>query len=100
MESEEVFALDPAEKLHVEDSVLKRKLAEIRRTTPLLVRRKARIKTEGDRGWADGTESVKDVWEVAFGRIAVAPSAAQGQNVVGGSAGFGTAPIAPARLSL
>jgi hypothetical protein len=101
----DAFIPDSAERLLLDESVLRTKLNldQIRRSTPLLTRKKIKLKIDGDVGRADGFHNVKDFWEVAFGRVEIVDQLdSEGARSLEQKAlsGFGQPPIAPVKIVL
>jgi hypothetical protein len=89
---------EPDGTLLLDDSVLAEKLVELRKSTKLPIQTKIRIRTEGDRGWADRVEKVQDTWEVVYGRVELALDFNMSKRGSRTLTGYGTPPIAAARI--
>jgi hypothetical protein len=95
------FVPNSAEKLFLDETALRIKLSQIRRSTPLLTRTKITLKVDGDIVNAVGRHEAKDSWEVAYGRIEISDHLGRTRRVNRKPpAGFGDPPVAPAKIVL
>ena len=79
------------------------KLEQLKRSTPLLTRKKIKLRVDGDVARRDGFRDVKDCWEVAYGRIQIVDqlySDAARRGDKPRIPGFGRPPVAPVQIVL